>query len=534
MLSEGCKFNRALLPENGIIIAAVSGGADSMLLLFLLREIKKEISDNNCFDIIAAHFNHGIRENAERDEVFVREYCRSNSIEFYCGHGDVPSFANAGGLSMETAARIMRFEYLEKLRSDYSKTSGRKALIATAHHADDDVETIVMNLIRGSGMKGLCGINEKSGNIIHPLLSYTKKEILWLAKENGIPFIHDETNDMLDATRNRIRLELIPLLESINPAVKRSLLRCSNIISSENEYIDSVINERYGQLFKTLRSAGGERIVSFPRAEAAAAPLAARRRIVRFAFGLLDIYKDVSFNDIERVADLFEGKTGQKAEVYYGIETNHSIDNAAWNEFIDESENLSSNCSKECGKSYQKSNAARICIYLNAETVDFIEKNFEGSDNIGEGDALGFIIKSKLSNEFLELKIPTGRIRARLIPCSRDKDSIDNAGYRIKGYLLEGKACDTDIGYMDESKLSEKLIVRYRKRGDTFFPVNAPGRKKLKDIFINSKIPAAQRDGIPLIESDGEIVFVPGIRCSECVRVDKDTVCIIEMEFIPC
>lgn len=540
------KLNTALLPHGGLVIVALSGGADSMFLLLALSEVAGSLPKNEVFEIVAAHFNHGIRENAARDEEFVKAFCEKNSIFIRCGRGDVPHFAKENGLSIETAARKLRFEFLNALRDEYADNGKKEVLIATAHHADDNVETLIMNLLRGSGMSGFSGIGERNGYIIHPLLSYGKTEIIEYMNENGIPFVHDETNDLHDALRNRVRLELVPLMEELRSNAKRNILRCSEIISTENAYLDSIISERYGSLFNFNAYSEGIAVLSFPRSEASLAPLAAKRRIARKAFEILGVYKDIEFNTIERIVDLFDGKTGQCFEVHVPNEniSNYNRVKAIHEENEAEKENLSTYYNNGCGKNppesvkkispvsgkkyLNESGKKTVCIYLNAETVDFIVKPESSVRKAGE--VFFKIDLDELSSKPTMLSLPSGRLELRIIQCS-DAESEPSEGNEIKQNLMNGVCCSKDIGYLDAGRLGENLFIRRRKSGDTFFPVNAPGRKKLKDIFINAKLPAIMRDELPIVESDGEIVFVPKIRPAESVKVEKSTNCILEIAF---
>ena len=524
------KINTALVPHGGLVIVAVSGGADSMFLLLALSELAGSLPKNEEFEIVAAHFNHCIRENAVRDEEFVKNFCEKNSIDIRCGRGDVPLFAKEKGLSIETAARRLRFDFLNALRNEYVVDRKTEVLIATAHHADDNVETLIMNLLRGSGMSGFCGIGERNGYIIHPLLSYSKKEILEYMDENSIPFVHDETNDIHDTLRNRVRLELVPLMEELRENAKRNILRCSEIISTENTYLDSIISERYGRLFSFNVYSGGINVLSFPRDEASLAPLAAKRRIARKAFELLGVYKDIEFNTVERIVELFNGKTGQCFEIHIPNENirNYNTLKSILEGSGAEKEGLSTYYSSSYGENLPEDGRKSVCVYLNAGTVDFIVK--PESIKRKAGEVFFKINLDELSFNPIVLSLPYGRLKLRLIHCNDDESELSE-GNELRKKLINGVCCSKDIGYLDARRLGKNLLIRRRKEGDTFFPVNAPGRKKLKDIFINAKLPVIIRDELPIVESDGEIVFVPKIRSAECVKVDKCTNCMLEIVF---
>ena len=193
-------IERFSLLDNRNITVALSGGADSMALLSVLLEIKGEFSLN----ITAAHFNHRIRgAEADRDEAFVKEYCEKKGVELFLGSGDVPSYAKEQGLSLELAARELRYEFLKSVS---------KGNVATAHTASDNAETVIFNLTRGSGAEGLCGIPPKRDIFIRPLILATREQIEEYCKENDIPFVNDSTNFCDDYTRNKIRHNVIPVL----------------------------------------------------------------------------------------------------------------------------------------------------------------------------------------------------------------------------------------------------------------------------------------------------------------------------------
>lgn len=191
------------------LLCAVSGGLDSMCLLHFVSRWAGE----NGRTVTAAHFNHRLRENASKDEAFVRSWCAGRGIPFVSGSGDVRGAAEGEGLSVEEAARNLRYAFLRE-------TADRldcKAIL-TAHHADDNAETMLMNLVRGTGIKGLCGIPDRQGNVLRPFLQIPRETLERYAAEQNLPHVEDETNrDPEAAVRNRIRLQVMPLLKEMNP-----------------------------------------------------------------------------------------------------------------------------------------------------------------------------------------------------------------------------------------------------------------------------------------------------------------------------
>lgn len=186
------------------MLCALSGGADSMYLLDRLEKAG--------YDVRAAHLNHGLRPTALRDENFVRDWCEGRRIPLTVERADVAGYAAEHRLTVEEAGRELRYAFLERT----AQAEGC-ALIATAHHAGDNAETVLMNLIRGCGLRGLAGIPERRGNIVRPMLAVTRPEIEAYLEENRVPHMEDETNADLDRTRNIVRHRLLPLLEELNP-----------------------------------------------------------------------------------------------------------------------------------------------------------------------------------------------------------------------------------------------------------------------------------------------------------------------------
>lgn len=218
-----------LLHREDKIIVGVSGGADSVALLDILIDLG--------YSCIVAHCNFHLRgEESNRDAKFVSDLCIRyklplNSIDF-----DTVTYATENGISIEMAARELRYNWFEKLRFEH-----KASCIAVAHHQDDSVETIILNLTRGTGIRGLTGINVKNGYIVRPLLCLTRNEILLHLNQKHLSYVVDSTNEEDIYTRNKIRLNIIPLLESINPSVKEAIIRTAGHLRQvENIYNDYI------------------------------------------------------------------------------------------------------------------------------------------------------------------------------------------------------------------------------------------------------------------------------------------------------
>ncbi|MBO6233571.1 MAG: tRNA lysidine(34) synthetase TilS [Clostridia bacterium] len=231
------------LIENGDnIVVAVSGGPDSICLLNVLNEIKNEKLID--FNMSVAHINHMIREEAGEDEQFVKDFCKNIGIEFYSKSIDVQKMANNNKIGVEEAGRNARYEFFDEISI---KTNSNK--IAIAHNKNDKVETVIMNLLRGSGTYGLQGIQAKNGKYIRPIIECERLDIEKYCEEKNIDARIDKTNFENDYTRNKIRNIVIPYVkENFNPNIIETITRLSELIKEENEYIDKQVINIYEQI----------------------------------------------------------------------------------------------------------------------------------------------------------------------------------------------------------------------------------------------------------------------------------------------
>lgn len=274
-------MSEPLLPWDGAILCAVSGGADSMCLLHMIysRGIK----------VVAAHFEHGIRgEESMRDARFVESWCREAGIDCVIGHGSVPSCAAERGLGLEQAARELRYAFLEKTAAE----QGCK-YIATAHNADDNVETVIFNLARGGGTLGLKGIPRERGHFIRPLLDMSRREIERYLEKNAIPHVEDGSNASDDYSRNLIRHHVTPVLRRINPELHLAVGRTAKLLEQDEDCLgamaDSFIREYYD----------GE---SLPVSELRQLHRAVSSRVLRRLCN-----ESLSFEHVEQALKLLEG-----------------------------------------------------------------------------------------------------------------------------------------------------------------------------------------------------------------------------------
>ena len=242
MKNEFLKNLKSYNLEGFGVLLAVSGGKDSMAMLDLFACFKDELKLN----IVVCHFNHSLREDADRDEKFVKTQCEKYGLKFYSKKEDVLLFSNENKLSIEEGARTLRYKFFDEIKRienlDY---------IATAHNKNDLAETVIMRILRGTGINGLIGIQSERGDLIRPILDFSRDEIENYIKENQIPFVEDETNFEDMYLRNKIRLNLFPILKNeYNPRILDSLSRLSNIAFDYSTISREYIASKEGEIWE--------------------------------------------------------------------------------------------------------------------------------------------------------------------------------------------------------------------------------------------------------------------------------------------
>ena len=260
-MSAGFRYD--LIPPGSRVLCALSGGADSMYLLCRLLEGAQA----GGYGVCCAHYNHHLRDTAGRDEAFVRAWCGEHGVPLVTGGGDVGAEVRRQRLGVEECARKMRYAFLRETARTMDC-----GLIATGHHAGDNAETVLMNLVRGSGLKGLCGIPERQGDLLRPMLAVSRREIEGYLKARKIPHVEDETNGDERYTRNKVRGRVLPLLEEINPQAEAHLSGAARRLREDEELLSRMAGELAAQ---ALREEGR---ASIPAAalKDAPRPLAAR------------------------------------------------------------------------------------------------------------------------------------------------------------------------------------------------------------------------------------------------------------------
>lgn len=226
--------NQLIRPGDGVVVG-LSGGPDSVFLLYALHTLQPRMG----FTLWAVHVHHGIRgAEADRDEAFSEKLCAKLEIPFQAVHVAAPAYAAQHGLSLEEAARILRYEALEAARQQLGQT--RAAWIAVAHHLDDQAETVLHNLVRGAGLRGLAGMENRRNHVIRPLLSIKREDILKWLKQYDIPYVTDSTNADPHYTRNRIRSTVLPELREINPEASAHIAHSAALLREADAYFHAL------------------------------------------------------------------------------------------------------------------------------------------------------------------------------------------------------------------------------------------------------------------------------------------------------
>ncbi len=304
-------LDHGMIREGDRVTAGISGGADSMCLLFLMSEIREKLR----FSLDVVHVNHGIRgKDADDDEDFVRRTAENLGIPCRVVKVDVPLFAKENSLSEEEAGRILRYRALREEKPDR---------IAVAHHAGDSAETVLFNLFRGTGLKGLSGIRPVSGDIIRPLIYFTREETEGYLKERGIPFREDFTNKDVSYGRNRIRMNIIPEAELVNSGAVKHILEASEKIREACLHIDREAEEVFLRSAERSEEPAGVTldIDGVSGTDRCVRELVLKKCII----ALTDSEKDITSAHLKDAAGLMEKQSGKQISLPYGVSVKRSF-----------------------------------------------------------------------------------------------------------------------------------------------------------------------------------------------------------------
>lgn len=436
-----------MIDPGDTLVVGVSGGPDSMALLHFLWKHQKRFD----MELIAAHVHHGLRgRQSDLDEELVADYCRQRSIPFRSVRVDVAARARDHGLSVEEAGRKVRYEFYGTLLDE-----SKPGKIATGHHQNDQVETVLMRILRGTGIRGLRGMDPVRGDgVIRPFLQQTKHEILSYCSKEKIPYRLDESNLEETYQRNRIRHQLVPALKAYNPAFEEALLR----LAEQAEEVDAYLSEVTEAAWKKCGGTEGLEI-----------PL---------------LRQEASLVQKRLIATLMESRFGEVSleQRHYSIILNllASDEKTTW--VMDVPGGF------RFRRSYDR---------LRVE---------QGKDDTGYSP-FRYLIHPERTYGFPGLNWV---LRASLIP---------------KGNISEKPEKDHEIriDYDKMKQTGQPLVLRQREQGDRFWNQKGEIGKKIKELFIEKKIPVQQRDKMGCFALGEGILWIPGVAESKAFQVDGTT-----------
>ncbi len=459
--------------ENGdTVIAGISGGADSVCLLSVLSKLRETMN----LTVIAAHVNHLFRETAKRDEEYVRNLCKDMDIPCYVRSMDVENLAKEQGISFEEAGRKVRYSFFEELKEELDADK-----IAVAHNKGDCAETVLFNLFRGSSLKGLGGIRPVNGILIRPLLNVTRKEIEEYLIENKIIWQTDETNASTEYARNYIRHEILPLAEKMYEGAGERIAATASDLREAEDYLEYKTQEAYVK-HCNLQDGGifiSDKIVSEEHTTIIS-------RILHRALTIIGgTAKDLGKVHVKELERLFELQSGRMISLPAGVV------------------------------------AYRIAegIFVRREINSFDGSNSfsanVGQTALGTGVSVALLSKDDLeSGEEILFELETvGEVRAKL----------------LLNYELKNIPQKTYTKWFDYDKITKCPVFRKRAEGDFLAINDNGGHKKLKEYFIQEKIPVYKRNEMWILADDKHIMWIPGYRISSFYKVTEETRRVLEI-----
>jgi tRNA(Ile)-lysidine synthase len=443
------------------LVVAVSGGADSVCLLHILAKLQKELK----IKLHLAHLNHQLRgTESEADAEYVAELAHQLGIPAAIEGRDVKGYQARQRLSLEEAAREVRYSFLAEVAGSIGTDR-----VAVGHTRDDHIETILMHLIRGSGTRGLRGLQpvtlwqstEKRLTIIRPLLEISHQQTEDYCREHRLAPRLDASNLSLSPLRNRIRQQLLPLLESYNPAIAESLLRTGRIVADDIAFLDEQVARLWDEVARQQ-----EKSLILDKERFDQLPPTLKRYLLRAAAGkLLGSAKDIEMRHIEEMMSLATKPAGKRLNLPGGL------------------------------------------------TFSIGYNQYQLATDLAALSPLPMLEGESQLNIPGETRLPGWRIKAIII----DREEITEK--------------NNFIAYLDLAKTGDKLLVRPRRRGDRFQPLGLPQPKKLGEFMIDAKIPQAWRGEIPIVCSGEQILWVVGWRLDERAKVSQDTKKVLRLEF---
>ncbi|MEC0373216.1 tRNA lysidine(34) synthetase TilS [Paenibacillus chibensis] len=448
------------LPHDTIVVA-VSGGPDSVALLHVLHRISQQYVP---LHLVCAHVHHGLRAESDQEEELVQELARELHLPFEGVRIDVPSYMKESGKGMEEAARDKRYAFLHEIAQRYGAAS-----IALAHHADDQAETVLLHLLRGSGPGGLKGMKikrrEKNVELIRPFLRIYKTDLLGICEQNGYAYALDSSNHSNQYRRNAIRLDVLPFLGQYNGQIRQSLIQLADIAGMEDDYMEQAADHTYHDL---VQHKGGR--LYFKAPSFLALHVALQRRLIKLILNYLSA--GIEITDFHKIELIRQGIIQNKS-------TTWSLDIGG---------------GLACIREY--------------DMIWFMQKPPEQSKSY----------TYELQTAVPELFIPEiGKTLKMKVQSPHDRYFSEMAG-----------SCAEAV--FDAGQLKFPLTLRSRLPGDTMKVMGLNGSKKVKDIFIDAKIPPSVRSRIPvLVDGSGNMIWIPGVRRSMHAAVGLQTTSVLHM-----
>ena len=484
-----------LIEEGDTIIEGISGGADSVCLLLMLEELKQEIG----FNTVAVHVHHGIRKkSADKDQKFVEKLCESKGVELLSFKKDIPLICKITKESEEECGRRIRYEIFDEVSRSYDK-----AKIAVAHHMNDQAETVLFRIIRGSGIKGLTGMEARRDNIIRPLLCLKREEIEQFLERAGQDYRIDETNGRIEYSRNYIRKKIMPKIETLrNNAVDHI-----NALSGEASEINRFMEKTACDLLEEASKEADSRYFTKGLTKKYKADVlsTAEPILLKFAARALITESGVSIKDVSRghIDSLCELITKQgSGEIHLPGQT--TVVKESGIVYVRPREGFNGEIRELVNKREESGKPADRNIPSDRSS-DKAVKPQEPEDGFyypvtGEGNYMlpdGSIVSCRILHDFNPNEVPD----------------------------------ETYTKWMDYDKMSGDLCLRTRRTGDYLVINNKGNEGNLKNYMINEKIPKSERDIIPVLASGSKIFWVLGYRISEDVKITVDTKRVIEFVY---
>lgn len=513
-ISEFCRENQIIRQGENVIVG-VSGGADSVCLLLVLLELQKEFD----FDIRVIHVEHGIRgEESRRDAEFVRELCARLGFSCQMVSVDVPAYAKAHGVGEEEGARILRYEAFERAARECNGS------VALAHHMEDNAETIIFQMLRGSGLKGMCGmqpirLQEDGVRYIRPLLAVSRGEIEEYLMSVSQPFCTDGTNADTSYSRNKLRQIVFPLLEEVNQQAVQHINNTASQLSMVWDYLDGQAEAAFVNICKL--DAKEDRAEADIRKLKELHPAIRNQVLYRMLAAVAGRRKDISGVHVEQILKLIDGQSGRRINLPYGVSALREYDRLILEKAVSKTAP-----DKVAGSGCIQEKCGLETIY-SAKSGTMDKKAQTGGNNKAQGICESEYNGIEISDVIRDCAA-TGE--AQQLVLGADNEFLEISVRKFDGNMNEIPK-KTYTKWFDYDKIKDGLVVRNRRSGDYLVTDCMGHTKKLKEYFINEKVPLSRRDSIWLLAIDQEIVWVVGGRISEKYKVLEDSKTIIEISY---